>query len=98
MRCVSVATTTCSRGNYSRPAAQHSRQPGLVSYAQLKSGKIYVSREVPTALSSYPKAREIAGILKQWIEKGEFCLTEPVKLLPSCKDGITARTLEIKGT
>ena len=71
---------------------------GYVSYAELKSGKITVSgKEVPTApLSSYPKAREIAGILKEWIEKGEFLLTEPVKPLPSFKDGIAARTLEIR--
>jgi len=57
---------------------------GEVSYAQLKSGKIIVEgKEVPAApLSSYPRAREIAGILKRWIEEGSFLLTEPVELLP----------------
>jgi len=57
---------------------------GEVSYAQLKSGKIILEgKEVPTApLSSYPRAREIAGILKRWIEEGSFLLTEPVELLP----------------
>jgi uncharacterized protein (DUF39 family) len=103
MRCVSVSDSDLYAPVVDYSEAYGQRIPGnlgYVSYAQLKSGKIYVNgREVPTApLSSYPKAREIAGILKQWIEKGEFCLTEPVKLLPSCKDGITARTLEIKGT
>lgn len=58
---------------------------GRVSYAELKSGTIVVNgKEVPTApLSSYPKAREIAEILKQWIARGEFILTEPVAPLPS---------------
>lgn len=103
MRCVSVSDSDLYAPVVDYSEAYGQRIPGnlgYVSYAQLKSGKISVNgREVPTApLSSYPKAREIAGILKQWIEKGEFCLTEPVKLLPSCKDGITARTLEIKGT
>ena len=57
---------------------------GYVSYAQLKSGKITVNgKEVPTApLSSYPRAREIAGLLKEWILQGRFYLTEPVQLLP----------------
>jgi L-aspartate semialdehyde sulfurtransferase len=72
---------------------------GFASYAELKSGRITVKgKEVPTApLSSYPKAREIAGILKDWIIKGDFLLTEPVKLLPSYKDNIAGKTLEIKG-
>ncbi len=57
---------------------------GEVSYAQLKSGKIIVQgNEVPTAsLSSYPKAVEIAQVLKEWIKKGEFLFTEPVAPLP----------------
>ncbi|NLP36106.1 MAG: hypothetical protein GX357_00435 [Firmicutes bacterium] len=58
---------------------------GEVSYAELKSGKIIVQgKEVPTApLSSYPKAREIAELLKAWILKGDFALTEPVAPLPT---------------
>lgn len=57
---------------------------GYVSYAQLKSGKIMVNgKEVPTApLSSYPRALEIANLLKEWIQKGKFLLAEPVQLLP----------------
>jgi L-aspartate semialdehyde sulfurtransferase len=58
---------------------------GSVTYAELKSGKIIVQdKEVPTApLSSYPRAREIAETLKQWIQAGEFTLSEPVAKLPS---------------
>ncbi len=69
---------------------------GEVSYAQLKSGKIEVhSKEVPTAsLSSYPKAVEIASILKNWIQKGEFLLTEPVAPLPGVESGITFKNLK----
>lgn len=71
---------------------------GLVSYAQLKSGKIVVEgKEVPTApLSSYPKAREVANTLKQWIEKGDFLLGEPSQLLPGPGAGLSGKTLEIK--
>jgi len=66
-----------------------------VNYAQLKSGKITIQgKGVPTAsLSSYAKARKIAGILKNWIKKGEFFLTEPVELLPSVDSGITFKPL-----
>jgi uncharacterized protein (DUF39 family) len=58
---------------------------GQVSYAQLKSGKInFNGQEVPSVpLSSYVRALEIARILKTWIEKGEFLLTEPVEMLPT---------------
>lgn len=58
---------------------------GEVSYKQLRSGNITVNgKTVATApLSSYLKAREIASILKEWIEKGEFVLGEPQVLLPS---------------
>ncbi|MDQ0285965.1 uncharacterized protein (DUF39 family) [Desulfofundulus luciae] len=79
--------------------AYPNRKPGnlgYVSYAQLKSGKIMVQgKEVPTApLSSYPRAREIASILKEWIQKGEFFLSEPVQLLPSPADGLTGKVLK----
>ena len=69
---------------------------GEVSYAQLKSGKIAVQgKEVPTgSLSSYAKARKIASLLKDWIRKGEFLLTEPVELLPSVESGITFKPLK----
>lgn len=69
---------------------------GEVNYKQLKSGKITVKgREVPTgALSSYAKAREIAIILKDWIKRGEFLLTEPVQLLPSVDSGFIFKPLK----
>ncbi len=68
---------------------------GEVSYAQLKSGKIEIQgREVPTAsLSSYPRAVEIATILKEWILSGKFLLTEPVAPLPGVESGITFKPL-----
>ena len=64
------------------------RNYGEVSYAQLKSGAIEVNgREVPTApLSSTVRAREIAETLKQWIEKGDFQLSQPVTTLPSAAE------------
>jgi len=69
---------------------------GEVSYAQLKSGRITIQgKEVPTAsLSSYPRAVEIATILKEWIVRGEFLLTEPVAPLPSVESGITFKSLK----
>ncbi len=58
---------------------------GQVSYAELKSGTITLNgQDIPTVpLSSLVKAREIAGILKDWISKGEFLLGEPQMLLPA---------------
>ena len=63
------------------------RTYGEVSYAQLKSGSIEVNGvDVPTApLSSIAKAREIAEILKAWIEEGAFTLHEPAMTLPGPK-------------
>ena len=56
-----------------------------VSYAYLKSGAIrFKGQDVPTTpLSSYPRAIEIARILKDWIDKDEFLLTEPQEMLPT---------------
>jgi len=66
---------------------QPQREPGTlgeVTYAQLRSGTIEVQgKHVPTAsLSSRSRAREIALILKDWIEKGTFLLTSPVAPIP----------------
>jgi uncharacterized protein (DUF39 family) len=102
MRCVSVTDRDLYAQIVDYSGSYSQRIPGnlgYVSYAELKTGKITVNgKEVPTApLSSYPKAREIAGTLKEWVQKGEFLLTEPVKLLPSHKENIVAKTLEIKG-
>ncbi len=56
---------------------------GKVSYQELRSGKITINgKEVPTApLSSYARAKEIAGILKEWIGQGKFLLQEPIAYL-----------------
>ncbi len=69
-------------------------QPKLkeVTYAELKSGTIEVNgKKIPTGcFSSYAKAREVAGLLKEMIRNGTFQLTESVKPLPgpaaACKD------------
>jgi uncharacterized protein (DUF39 family) len=68
---------------------------GEVSYAELKSGKIKVKgKDVPTASrSSYPKAVEIAGILKEWIKSGKFLLTDPVAPLPGADSGVVFKSL-----
>jgi len=75
------------------------REPGSlgeVNYKQLRSGEIEVrGKKVPTSpLSSYPKAREIANILKEWLQKGEFFLTEPVQFIPSSDSGLTFKNLK----
>ena len=58
---------------------------GQVSYAELKSGTIrFDGQDVPAVpLSSHVRALEIARILKDWIEKGGFLLSEPQELLPT---------------
>lgn len=69
---------------------------GEVSYAQLKSGKISVQgKDVPTgSLSSYPRAVEIANILKEWIQNGKFTISEPVAPLPGVESGIVFKPLK----
>ncbi len=69
---------------------------GAVNYKQLRSGEIEVQgKKVPTSpLSSYPKALEIANILKEWIQSGEFLLTEPVQLIPSSDSGLAFKNLK----
>ena len=71
---------------------------GEVTYAQLKSGSIKVmGKEVPTApLSSYPMARKIAGILKDWIMGGKFFLARPAQTLPGPEDGEPLKGLTIR--
>jgi L-aspartate semialdehyde sulfurtransferase len=57
---------------------------GLVSYAQLKSGKIKIEgKTVRVApLASIYLSRQVAIELKAAIDRGEFMLTEAVALLP----------------
>ncbi len=58
---------------------------GLVSYAQLKSGKVTIEgRSVRVApLASIYLSRQVAIQLKQWIEAGQFTLTEFVAPIPN---------------
>ncbi|MBD2772438.1 homocysteine biosynthesis protein [Iningainema tapete] len=58
---------------------------GLVSYAQLKSGRITIEdKTVRVApLASMFLSKQVAQELKQWIESGKFTLTEPVAQLPT---------------
>ena len=60
---------------------------GRVNYAELKSGEIkFNGHEIHSVpLTSYTRSLEIANILKGWIEKGEFLLTEPQEMLPTVK-------------
>ena len=69
---------------------------GHVNYAQLKSGFInFNGAKIPTgSLSSIKKAREIAGVLKGWIQNGKFTLTEPVEKLPSSDSGYKCKALK----
>lgn len=68
---------------------------GETNYKELKSGKLnFMGKEIPTAaMSSYAKGLEIANILKEWINNGEFELSEPVAKLPSIESGIKINSL-----
>ena len=57
---------------------------GLVTYAQLKSGRITIDgKPVRVApLASLFLSRQVALELKHWIEAGKFTLTEPVAPIP----------------
>ncbi len=57
---------------------------GLVSYAQLKSGKITIEGQTVRAapLASLYLSRQVMNELKQWIETGRFELSTPVAALP----------------
>ena len=67
-----------------------------VNYKELKSGKIIINkREIKTSsISSYPKARKIAQILKNQIIEGNFLLNEAFEKLPQNQ---SLKQLEIKG-
>ncbi|MDY6844444.1 MAG: homocysteine biosynthesis protein [Thermodesulfobacteriota bacterium] len=72
---------------------------GEVTYAQLKSGKIEVAgEEIPTGgLSSYAQARKIANILRDWIKKGDFLLSEPVAMIPDPESKLNFKPLKERG-
>ncbi len=56
----------------------------VVTYKELKTGFVEMDgRKIPTApISSIYKAREIAGLLKEWIQSSRFFVQEPVATLP----------------
>jgi len=65
-----------------------SRSIAEVTYQELRSGEVTINgKKIPTApLSSYYKARQIANLLKEWIEKGDFFIGEPQQHLPTSRD------------
>jgi len=82
--------------DYGKPYPE--REPeviGHVSYAQLKSGTIEVEgKSVPaTPLSSYPRAREIAELLKEWIARGSFELASPAASIPGADSDLVSRAM-----
>lgn len=96
---VSDEAITASIVDYSKAYPQGiSESLGRASYADLKSGKITVKgKEVRTAgISSYPKAKEIAQELKQWIAKGDFLLTESVADFPAADSGYKFKPLNLR--
>jgi L-aspartate semialdehyde sulfurtransferase len=64
------------------------RSLGQVSYAELKSGEIrFNGQTLPTVpMTSHVRSKEIAVLLKEWIEKGGFLLTEPQDRMPGAED------------
>ena len=71
------------------------RPLGKVSYKELRSGVIKIKgKKIPTgSLSSLRKAKDIARILKEWIIKGEFLLTDKIKDLPGAGSGYKFKSL-----
>ena len=68
---------------------------GETNYAQLKSGEIKLGdKKIPTGgISSYAQAQKIASILKNWIKKGRFFLSDPVSMLPGPESGLSFKPL-----
>ncbi|MGR6836575.1 homocysteine biosynthesis protein [Syntrophomonas erecta] len=68
---------------------------GVVNFRQLKSGRVNINGKeiITTPQSSYPRARRIANILKEWIGKGRFELTRPVASLPGADAKIEFKSI-----
>ncbi len=60
---------------------------GRTNYSELMSGEIELNQKKikTSSLSSLYKAREIAELLKEQIDRGEFLLSEPVEAFPKGK-------------
>jgi uncharacterized protein (DUF39 family) len=56
-----------------------------VSYRDLRNGTVVINGKkiATTPMTSYFKSREIANLLKEWIERGDFLLGETQFCLPS---------------
>ena len=74
-----IETTVLDYGTVGTPAL------GRVNYEQLRSGTIKVNgKKIRTApVASLAKARKIADLLKEKIQKGEFELVKPVMMFPT---------------
>ena len=66
---------------------------GSANFKELKSGRINDKEVITTPQSSYPRARKIATILKEWIQRGEFELSRPVAMLPSADANIEFKSI-----
>jgi len=68
---------------------------GFANFKELKSGRIKINDKevITTPQSSYPRARKIASILKEWIQRGEFELSRPVAMLPSADANIEFKSI-----
>jgi len=68
---------------------------GYANFKDLKSGRITVNGKevVTTPQSSYPRARQIANILKEWIRNGKFEITRPVAPLPGADADIVFKSI-----
>ena len=56
-----------------------------MTFEELRSGEITVNGKATSTVpvTSYSMSLEVADKLKEWIEKGEFLLTEKVDDIPS---------------
>jgi uncharacterized protein (DUF39 family) len=65
---------------------QHRSRPALgkVTYAELRTGHVTIDgHKVPVGpISSLPKARRIAAVVKDWVSEQRWTLKEPPQLLP----------------
>ncbi|RLB74398.1 MAG: hypothetical protein DRH15_15480 [Deltaproteobacteria bacterium] len=85
--------------DYSRDYPNCEGKPlGYVNYSRLKTGKISIKgKDVSTgSLSSYRKARRIAGELKNGIREAKFFLAEPVEKIPSAGSGYKFKPLKMR--
>lgn len=74
-----IETTVLDYGTVGTPAL------GRVTYEELRSGSIKIQgKKIRTApVSSLAKARKIANLLREQIQKGEFEIVKPVMQFPS---------------